>query len=179
MIQSAEVEAIVINASGCSAMVKEYEHLLRDDPAYASQARRIVEMTRDLCEFLPQAMTTIPVPPATRAGPPMRVAYHPPCTLQHGQKIRGRVEALLQSLGADLVSVADSHLCCGSAGTYSLLQPELSSELQTRKLRCLQADKPDVILSANIGCISHLQGGTATPVRHWVEWVDEILRARA
>jgi glycolate oxidase iron-sulfur subunit len=104
------------------------------------------------------------------------VAFHPPCTLQHGLKIRGQVEALLKSLGAELVPVRDAHLCCGSAGTYSILQTELSQELRTRKLAALQEAMPEVILSANIGCIAHLQGGTGTPVRHWIEWVDERCR---
>ncbi|MEN9759308.1 MAG: glycolate oxidase iron-sulfur subunit, partial [Pseudomonadota bacterium] len=104
-----------------------------------------------------------------------RVAFHPPCTLQHGQKIRGVVEKLLTACGAHLVPVADSHLCCGSAGTYSVLQPSLSTELKSRKLSALSAQRPDVILSANVGCITHLQSGTDTPVRHWLEWLDERL----
>jgi glycolate oxidase iron-sulfur subunit len=168
-VSSGEVEAIVINASGCAAMVKDYAHLLRDDAAYAAKAQRIVELTQDICEF----MTTCPISAPPR---PQRVAFHPPCTLQHGLKIRGQVEALLKSLGAELVPVRDAHLCCGSAGTYSILQTELSQELRTRKLAALQEAMPEVILSANIGCIAHLQGGTGTPVRHWIEWVDERCR---
>jgi glycolate oxidase iron-sulfur subunit len=168
-IDSGEVEAIVINASGCGAMVKDYAHLLRDDAAYAARARRIVELTQDICEFL--ASNPISAPPRAQ-----KVAFHPPCTLQHGLKIRGQVEALLRALGAELVPVRDGHLCCGSAGTYSILQTELSRELRTRKLAALQEATPEVILSANIGCIAHLQGGTATPVRHWIEWVDERCR---
>jgi len=168
-VDSGEVEAIVINASGCGAMVKDYAHLLRDDAAYAARARRIVELTQDICEF----MTTCPIEAPPR---PQRVAFHPPCTLQHGLKIRGQVEALLKALGAELVPVRDAHLCCGSAGTYSILQTELSQELRGRKLAALQEGAPEVILSANIGCIAHLQGGTGTPVRHWIEWVDERCR---
>jgi glycolate oxidase iron-sulfur subunit len=168
-VDSGEVEAIVINASGCGAMVKDYAHLLRDDAAYAARARRIVELTKDICEFV--AANPICAPPR-----PQRVAFHPPCTLQHGLKIRGQVEALLQALGAELVPVRDAHLCCGSAGTYSILQTELSRELRGRKLAALQEGGPEVILSANIGCIAHLQGGTGTPVRHWIEWVDERCR---
>jgi glycolate oxidase iron-sulfur subunit len=170
-IASGEVEAIVSNASGCGAMVRDYEHQLRDDPAYAEKARRVVELTRDVAEFLPAAIALLaPVP-----GPRTRIAFHPPCTLQHGLKIRGVVERLLVAMGAELVPVADSHLCCGSAGTYSLLQTELSGTLRTRKLECLLQNQPDVVLSANIGCVSHLQSATTTPVRHWVEWVDEAL----
>jgi glycolate oxidase iron-sulfur subunit len=168
-VDSGEVEAIVINASGCGAMVKDYAHLLRDDAAYAARARRIVELTKDICEFM--AANPISAPPR-----PQRVAFHPPCTLQHGLKIRGQVEALLKALGAELVPVRDAHLCCGSAGTYSILQTELSQELRGRKLAALQEGAPEVILSANIGCIAHLQGGTGTPVRHWIEWVDERCR---
>jgi glycolate oxidase iron-sulfur subunit len=177
LIESAEVEAILINASGCGAMVAEYAHLLGDDPAYAHKAKRVVELARDVAEFLPQAITAagIDLPAANRT---IRVAFHPPCTLQHGLKIRGKVEALLVSLGAELVPVRDTHLCCGSAGTYSLLQPELSQALRARKLDTLLEHRPQAVLSANIGCITHLQGATETPVRHWIEWADEALRLR-
>jgi glycolate oxidase iron-sulfur subunit len=171
-VESGQVESIVINASGCAAMVKDYAHLLRDDPGYAEKARRIIELTRDVAEFVPEAITAagISAPPRTQ-----RISFHPPCTLQHGLKIRGKVEALLTTLGAVLVPVRDSHLCCGSAGTYSILQTDLSRELRTRKLAALHEKSPQLILSANIGCIAHLQGGTGTPVRHWIEWVDETL----
>jgi glycolate oxidase iron-sulfur subunit len=171
-VESAGVEAILINASGCAAVVKDYAHLLRADPAYADKARRIVELTLDVAEFLPEAIAAAGISAPPRA---QRISFHPPCTLQHGLKIRGKVEALLGSLGAVLVPVRDSHLCCGSAGTYSILQTELSQDLRTRKLAALQEKTPEIILSANIGCIAHLQGGTATPVRHWIEWVDETL----
>jgi glycolate oxidase iron-sulfur subunit len=175
LIESAEVEAIVINASGCGAMVAEYADLLRDDPAYAQKAKRVVELSRDLAEFLPQAIAEAGIgAPAAR-----RVAFHPPCTLQHGLKIRGKVEALLVAFGAELVPVRDTHLCCGSAGTYSLLQPQLSQTLRARKLETLLENRPQAVLSANIGCIAHLQSATETPVRHWIEWVDEALRPRA
>ena len=166
------VEAIVSNASGCGAMLKDYAHALRDDPAYAEKAKRIVAMARDLSEYLAPSMNAL----ANKFTPAKtRVAFHPPCTLQHTQKIRGVVEGILASLGADLVPVADSHLCCGSAGTYSILQPKLSQELRARKLDNLQRNAPDVILSANIGCLSHLETGAGVPVRHWIEWVDERL----
>jgi glycolate oxidase iron-sulfur subunit len=174
-IESAQVEAIVINASGCGAMVKEYGQLLRDDPSYADKARRVVELTRDLAEFVPEAFGAAGISP--RRTRPQRVAFHPPCTLQHGLKIRGRVEALLAAMGAELVPVRDSHLCCGSAGTYSLLQTELSQTLRARRLDALLEKQPEAVLSANIGCIAHLQSGTTTSVRHWIEWVDETLSA--
>lgn len=173
-VESGQVEAIVINASGCGAMVKEYGHLLRDDPTYADKARRIVELTRDVAEFLPDAIAAAGIGAPPRA---QRISFHSPCTLQHGLKIRGKVEALLGDLGAVLVPVRDSHLCCGSAGTYSILQTGLSRELRARKLAALHEKSPQMILSANIGCIAHLQGATGTPVRHWIEWVDETLAA--
>ncbi|WP_129774929.1 glycolate oxidase subunit GlcF [Peristeroidobacter soli] len=168
----AGVEAIVMNASGCGAMVKEYAHLLRDDPRYAEKARRIVELTKDLAELLPPHAATL----ASKVRQqPERVVFHPPCTLQHGQKIRGAVEQLLRTLGAEVLPLAESHLCCGSAGTYSVLQPELSKQLRDRKLEALQAQQPAVILSANIGCITHLANGAQAPVRHWIEWLDARL----
>ena len=177
----AGAEAIVINASGCGAMVKDYAHLLRDDPEWGPRAMRIVALTKDLAEWLPQELAA--AAPALReklaaSGAP-KVAFHPPCTLQHGQQIRGAVERLLASLGVPPLPVADAHLCCGSAGTYSLLQPALSKQLRERKLANLQAGRPDLILSANVGCLAHLQAGTGTPVRHWIEWLDEAMAAPA
>jgi glycolate oxidase iron-sulfur subunit len=180
LIESGEVEAILINASGCGAMVAEYAYLLRDDPAYAHKAKRVVELAHDLAEFVPQAIAAAGIGATTTLDSgALRVAFHPPCTLQHGLKIRGQVEALLVTLGAELVPVRDTHLCCGSAGTYSLLQPELSQTLRARKLETLLENRPQAVLSANIGCIAHLQGATETPVLHWIEWVDEALRLRA
>jgi glycolate oxidase iron-sulfur subunit len=167
----AGAEAIVMNASGCGAMVKEYGYLLRDDPAYAAKARRISELTRDLAELLPALSDTIAVR-MKQSVSGKRVVFHPQCTLQHGQKIRGAVEGLLRALGAEVQPFNESHLCCGSAGTYSVLEPEIAYRLRDRKLGNLQAAKPDVILSANIGCITHLQSGTETPVEHWIEWLD-------
>ena len=175
------VEAIVMNASGCGAMVKDYGHLLRDDPAYAHKAKRVVELTRDLAEYLADQTTALAqrcVPSGDAATGARRVSFHPPCTLQHGQQVRGVVESLLKACGADLLPVAESHLCCGSAGTYSVLQADLSTQLRTRKLGHLQAAGPQVILSANIGCLTHLQSGTQVPVRHWIEWVDEAIARR-
>lgn len=250
-------EAIVINASGCGAQVKEYGHLLRHDPAYAARAQRVSELTKDVAELLvpmaeairdrllgpaaaataargpvttaPEAETATPKPAtATRGGtlaadspaaatrgpaavsrdpeaatqgpaaaihnparaaaaaaagspsaPPRasRVVFHSPCTLQHGQQVRGEVERLLAALGADVLPVGESHFCCGSAGTYSVLQPQLATQLRDRRLSHLQAPAPEVILSANIGCIAHLQSGTERRVAHWIEWLDERLGA--
>jgi glycolate oxidase iron-sulfur subunit len=170
------IEAIVINASGCSAMVKQYAHLLHDDVNYSDKAQRVVELTRDVSEFLGAAKNDLVTKERQMPDARMRrVAFHPPCTLQHTQKIRGVVEGILTTLGAELVPVADAHLCCGSAGTYSLLQPQLSSELRDRKLENLQREKPAMILSSNIGCLAHLEGSAAIPVRHWIEWVDAVL----
>ena len=169
------VEALVMNASGCGATVKDYGHLLRHDAAYAAKAARISALTRDLSELLP---TLVPALRGRLANLPSGpVAYHPPCTLQHGQKLRGGVEQHLRALGFDVQLPQESHLCCGSAGTYSVLQAPLSQQLRTRKLGHLDALAPVVIASANVGCITHLQGGTPVPVRHWVELLDEALQA--
>jgi glycolate oxidase iron-sulfur subunit len=170
------VEAIVMNASGCAVMVKEYEYLLRHDAVYASKAARIVELTRDLAEVLPEHVEQLAQQVGRHAE---RVVFHPPCTLQHGQRVRGAVEKILESLGAVVLPFADSHLCCGSAGTYSILQPAVAEELRERKLQALQVPRPDVILSANVGCIVHLAGASQIPVRHWIEWVAARLPARS
>ena len=170
----AGAEAIVSNASGCGAMLKDYAHLLRDDPAYAQKAVRVAGMTRDLVEFLAPSAAALAALCRTPAS--TRIAFHPPCTLQHTQKLRGAVESLLTQLGATLVQVPESHLCCGSAGTYSILQPELSRQLRARKLDNLQRNRPELILSANIGCLAHLETATEIPVRHWIEWVGTRLR---
>ena len=168
-----QVEAIVMTASGCGVTVKEYGHLLAHDPAYAQKAQRISSLTRDLSEVMPAFETELAGRMSGRiAG---RVAYHPPCTLQHGQQIRGKVEGVLRAVGVDVVLCADSHLCCGSAGTYSMLQPELSHQLRDRKVANLEATGAQTIVSANIGCLTHLQSGTQTPVRHWIELIDEAL----
>jgi glycolate oxidase iron-sulfur subunit len=167
------VEAIVMNASGCGATVKEYAHLLRNDATYASKAQRIVELTRDISEILPEFEETLVA--VTRRRAVHTVAFHPPCTLQHGQQLRGQVEHLLAALGIDVRLPADSHLCCGSAGTYSLMQPRLSYALRNQKLEKLQAQEPQLIVSANVGCIAHLQSGTSTPVAHWIELVEHML----
>ena len=170
-------EAIVMNASGCGAMVKDYAHLLREDSAYAAKAQRVSELTRDLSEFLAPAAAEL----ASRIGSTAdaerpRIAFHPPCTLQHTQKLRGVTESLLSALGAELVPVPDVHLCCGAAGTYTLFQPEFSQQLRANKIANLERGQPQLILSANIGCLTHLESATKIPMRHWVEWVDSRLR---
>ena len=172
-VENGAVEAIVMTASGCGVTVKEYGHLLAHDPAYAAKAEQISAMTRDLSEVLALFQDRIAALAKAKGGPP--VAYHPPCTLQHGQQIRGKVEGVLQAAGVDVVLCADNHLCCGSAGTYSVLQPAISLALRERKLASLAATGADQIVSANIGCIAHLQGGTDTPVRHWIELLEQML----
>ncbi len=165
-----KVEAIVITASGCGAFVKEYGFLLRDDPLYAEKAARVSALASDLVEVLrSEALEKLGV----RAD--KRVAFHCPCTLQHAQKLGGAVEAVLGRLGFELTHVPDAHLCCGSAGTYSLTQPELSRRLRDNKLDALESAQPELIVSANIGCQSHLDGAGRTPVRHWIEIVDEAI----
>jgi glycolate oxidase iron-sulfur subunit len=169
----AGVEAIVMNASGCGVTVKEYGDILKDDPAYAVKAARISELTRDLSELLPELVDQLRDKVSARAG---RIAFHPPCSLQHGQQLRGGVEKHLGELGFDIkVASSEAHLCCGSAGTYSVLNPKIAYELRDRKLANLGEMAPEVIVSANIGCITHLQSGTTTPVRHWIEVLDDAL----
>ena len=171
----AGVEAIVMTASGCGVTVKEYGHLLAHDAAYAAKAARISALTKDVSEILPDFEAELRNRLAGKIG--KRVAYHPPCTLQHGQQIRGKVEDMLRAVGVDAQLCADSHLCCGSAGTYSVLQPELSCRLRDNKLADLHATGCEMIVSANIGCLTHLQSGTQTPVKHWIELVDSALSA--
>ena len=176
------IESIVMNASGCGVTVKEYGHILQDEPRYAEKARRISALTRDLSELLPviaQAlMTERPALQAHITAHAPKLAFHPPCTLQHGQKLKGGVEQHLAALGFDIrTAPEEAHLCCGSAGTYSVLQPEIAYQLRDRKLGNLAEVHAQVIVSANIGCITHLQSGTQTPVRHWVEVLDAALHA--
>ena len=176
-VERGEIEAVVMTASGCGVQVKDYGHLLRGDAAYADKAARISEMTLDISEILSREAETLET--LLRARPaqaPEKLAFHAPCTLQHGLRIRGTVERLLEAAGYELTPVADSHLCCGSAGTYSLLQPALSKQLRSNKLAALEAGGAGCIASANIGCISHLEAGTATPVVHWVEMLEARLR---
>lgn len=163
-VESQSVEAIVISESGCGNFVKEYSYLLKDDPQYTSKMERIRTLTKDLSEILRQEDLT-----RFNSKSPQTLAFQAPCTLQHGQGIKGSVEKILKSLGHTLTPVADGHLCCGSAGSYSILQRDLSLELRDRKLKTLHSGSPAVIASANIGCISHLRAGTETPVKHWIE----------
>jgi len=175
-VAQGRVEALVMNASGCGAMVKDYGHALAGDPAYAEKAARISALTRDLSELLPDIVAALK--PLLQRVPGGRLAFHPPCTLQHAQRLRGGVEAGLRELGFDVQATpGEPHLCCGSAGTYSVLQPDLSKQLRDRKLGHLATLQPAAIVSANIGCIQHLQSGTETPVMHWVEALDEALAA--
>jgi glycolate oxidase iron-sulfur subunit len=163
-------EAIVQTASGCGAFIKDYGHLLASDPIYADKARKVSALARDLVEVLRDE-------PLENLGihASQRLAFHCPCTLQHAQKLGGAVEALLIRLGFNLTSVPDGHLCCGSAGTYSLTQPALSRQLRDNKLNALESGYPEVIATANIGCQSHLDGAGRTPVRHWIELVEAAL----
>jgi glycolate oxidase iron-sulfur subunit len=170
-------EALVMTASGCGVQVRDYAHLLQDDARYAAKAARVALLTLDAGEALAaESERLLPLLEQTcRDKPRTPVAFHSPCTLQHGQKVRGVVENLLTAAGFDLVPVADAHLCCGSAGTYSVLQAELSTRLRDNKLAALASGRPAAIASANIGCITHLQSGTQLPVRHWIELIDERL----
>ncbi len=168
-------EAIVVTASGCGVLVKEYGDLLRDDPAYAERARRVAALARDPVEIVAAEWKRIAPLVAMDHGA-QRVAFHSPCTLQHGLKLAGRVEEILEALGLELTPVADAHLCCGSAGTYSILQPVLSEQLRTNKLAALEAGRPELIATANIGCLAHLGAGTQRPVRHWIELLESRLR---
>jgi len=171
------VEAIIMNASGCGVMVKDYGHVLQHDAAYAEKAKRISALTKDLSELLPDLVPTLkPKLNSVALQQAGLQAFHPPCTLQHGQQLKGGVEKHLSDLGFEVkVSVNEAHLCCGSAGTYSVLNPDISYTLRDRKLGHLGALQPTAILSANVGCITHLQSGTDVPVKHWVEVLDAAL----
>jgi glycolate oxidase iron-sulfur subunit len=164
----AGIEAIVMTASGCGVMVKDYGALLEDDPTYAAKAAKVSALTRDLSEVL----ATENLAALGMSGNKRRIAFHAPCTLQHGQKLPGAVEDILTTLGFELTVVCDSHLCCGSAGSYSLLQPKLSLHLRDNKLDALQNGKPELIATANVGCQLHLATGSDVPVMHWIELLD-------
>jgi glycolate oxidase iron-sulfur subunit len=170
-------EAIVMTASGCGTMVKEYGVVLNDLLHYAGMAERVSEHTKDLSEIVGRERDAL-AKLLEQAGPPptrTKVAYHPPCSLQHAQKLNNVIEPLLASAGFELTAVPDAHLCCGSAGTYSILQPELAQRLLKNKVEAVESGAPDVIATANIGCMTHIQSGTAVPVRHWIELIDERL----
>lgn len=180
--ESNGIEAIVMNASGCGSTVKDYAHILRDDAAYAEKATLISALTKDVSELLPSIVSGLlanypNLIDHIRQNAP-QLGFHPPCSLQHGQKLKGGVETHLSQLGFGVQIANESHLCCGSAGTYSVLQPKLAAQLRDRKLENLQALKCDVLVSANMGCITHLQSGTHTPVRHWIEVLDDALPRR-
>ncbi|CAG0952091.1 glycolate oxidase iron-sulfur subunit [Rhodocyclaceae bacterium] len=169
-------ETVIITASGCGAHVREYAHLLEGDPAYAAKAARVTLLSRDIGEVIAAEKDPLSaLLQKSAAAGRRKIAFHSPCSLQHGLRVRGAVEEILQAAGFELTPVADGHLCCGSAGTYSVLQPDISLRLRDNKLACLSAGAPSAIASANIGCIAHLQGGTATPVAHWIELLDRRL----
>jgi len=173
-LASGGIEAIISSASACALAIKEYGHALRNDALYAERARRVSALARDLSELLPALVPALK--DRLRAASAPRAAFHAPCTLQHGQRLRGLVETHLRALGFDVSAACDeSHFCCGSAGTYSVLQPQLATQLRDRKLSNLAKLEPQTILSANVGCIQHLQSGTATPVMHWIEMLDQAL----
>ena len=161
-------EAIVMTASGCGAMVKDYAHYLREDPDYAEKAQRVSNLCKDISEIIVNEN----LEKLTIRGNE-KISWHPPCTLQHGQQVKGVVETILTGCGYDLLAVTDQHLCCGSAGTYSILQPEISQQLQSNKIKHLQKNKPEMIVTANIGCQTHLQEVSDVPVIHWIHLLDK------
>jgi len=171
-IARGEIEAIVMTASGCGAVVKEYGHLLRHDARYAEKAAKISAMTRDICEVIDAELERLE-PLLRKQG--VRIAFHPPCTLQHGQALHGVTEGVLARTGFELTPVPDAHLCCGSSGTYSILEPDLSERLKTNKLAALASGEPELIVTANIGCQAHLQSGTGLQVKHWIVALEERL----
>ncbi len=171
----AGIEAIVVTASGCGVQVREYGHILADDAVYAKKAEKISALCRDPADIILAEREHVLELLGPLRGDRGKLAFHSPCTLQHGLKIKGVIETYLEAAGYELVPVADSHLCCGSAGTYSVLQPELSARLRDNKLAALSQASPRVIATANIGCLTHLQSGSVLPVRHWVELIDEVL----
>ncbi|MDD2883631.1 MAG: glycolate oxidase subunit GlcF [Dechloromonas sp.] len=171
----AGVEAIVVTASGCGVQLRDYGHILADDAVYAEKAAKISQLCRDPSEVLLAEYDRLLALLAARMASRGKLAWHAPCTLQHGLGLRGSIESILQAAGYTLTPVADSHLCCGSAGTYSVLQPALAGQLRERKLAALHAGDPRQIATANIGCLTHLQAGSTTPVRHWIELIDEVL----
>lgn len=171
------VEALVVTASACGAMIRDYGTLLGNDPVYASRAARVSALFRDLSQVVAGELARPGVALEVKSprSPASRVAFHAPCTLEHGLKIRGLIEPLLERAGCLLTPVADSHLCCGSAGTYSLLQPAISHQLRANKLAALEAGTPEAIVTANIGCLMHLASGTDRPVRHWIEVLAQAM----
>jgi len=173
----AGVEAIVVTASGCGTLVKEYGHHLAQDPRYAAKAAKISVLSKDVSEVIFAERAALEQLLALAPAPSMRprVAFHTPCSLQHGLKIHGMVEAILLAAGFELTLVPDAHLCCGSAGTYSILEPELSKRLLQNKVVALESGSPSLIATANIGCLTHLQSASALRVKHWINLLDERL----
>jgi len=163
------VEAIIVSASGCGVTVKEYGELLAHDPQYADRAKRVSELARDPVEVL----ATLDLAGLGQPGNGKRVAFHSPCTLQHGQSITGSVETILSKAGYQLTPVGDAHLCCGSAGTYSITQPKISQQLLANKVEALNAGGPEIIATANIGCQLHIATAAAVPVVHWLELLEQ------
>ena len=165
------VEYIIVTASGCAAHMKEYHHYFEDDPEYCNKAQFVSSRVRDISEV----MATLPVADLFKTATSQHVAFHSPCTLQHGQQINSLVEPLLEQCGYQVSTPIDAHLCCGSAGTYSILQPTLSGRLLDNKLNHLCANKPDFIATANIGCLMHMQTRSSVPVKHWIELIDKAI----
>ena len=172
-------EAIIVTASGCGVMVKDYAHVLAADPQYSEKARRASEVARDIVEVLVEVLGKEDLSKyREKAAAVGRVAFHAPCTLQHGQKLPQVTESLLARFGFKLTPVADAHICCGSAGTYSIFQPAISKQLKSNKVRNLLAGQPDIIATANIGCQLQIQSGSNQAVVHWIELVDRVVTAR-
>ena len=167
----AGAEAIIVTASGCGSVVKEYDYLLKDDPEYADKAAKVATLAKDISEIIVNEDIS-PLQPTTTHE---KIAVHVPCTLQHGQKLNGVLEPLLIKFGFQPTPVPDSHLCCGSAGVYSVLQPDISAKLRDNKLASLNSGDPQFIVTANIGCQMHLQNKAETPVKHWIELIAERL----
>jgi len=165
------VETIISSASGCGVTIKEYGHLLKNDTAYAEKAAKVSAMCRDVSEVIAEEVSKLKQTPQKK---PLKVVFQNPCSLQHGQKVTGKVETVLQQYGYEIIPVNDSHICCGSAGTYSIMQPELSSRLKENKLKLLQQASPDVIVTANVGCQLHLRSAAKVPVMHWIELLDSL-----
>ena len=166
-IARGNVDAIIINASGCGTTVKDYAHFLKDDPDYAERAQQVSMRTKDITEFL----TTHDIG-APKRWTSLKVAYHAACSLQHGQRVTFQPKALLKKVGYSVLDIAESHLCCGSAGVYNILQPKIATELRDRKTDHIKALRPDVVAAGNIGCIQQLQSGLDYPVVHTVELLD-------
>ena len=162
LIKTGSIEAICMTASGCGVMIKDYAHILAEDPDYAEKAKKISILYRDPCEIITSGNIK-----AKNTG--LRIAFHPPCTLQHGLKLDGKIESILTELGHKLIDFDNKHLCCGSAGTYSITQKKLSTQLRNNKLAAIETNKPEIIVTANIGCQTHLQSATDIPIKHWLE----------